>query len=466
MHFIWLKKVVEIELNLKFNHKLVVHLAKGTTIGVLSTNILAILFSSLILYNYIPKLYIFLWFIVSMAIIILRLFFTRKFFKNKNSNYDLKYIKITMFLMFCNAILLNTILYQAIYFNANISSIFIIILLIMAIVAGSTNSVGGIFPAFLVFSFSNFFLLILNITLLDIESLNILLMIVFTFSIFFIGTGYRNYKLLKTHIELEKKHRISEEKLKKLNDSLEKKIKEEVDKNTKQLEILQQQTKMAQMGEMIGAIAHQWRQPLNGISTSIQNLQFDYEDGFLKDEKYVKEFIDKNKKTIKFMSNTIDDFRNFFRVDKEKKNFKVKHAIESVVSIYSSQLVDNNITLHISGEESIAFGFRSEFKQVILNIISNAKDALVENKIKNPYIDIEIQGSKVVMEDNAGGIPQNILERIFEPYFTTKEQGKGTGMGLYMSKMIIEDNMGGRLSVENVDGGARFMIDLNTEEYR
>ncbi|RLA74703.1 MAG: hypothetical protein DRG78_21125 [Epsilonproteobacteria bacterium] len=258
---------------------------------------------------------------------------------------------------------------------------------------------------------------------------------------------------------------IIEQKLKQHNKEQEDILKQEIDKalkeNTRQLEILQQQSKLAAMGEMIGAIAHQWRQPLNVVSTGIQNLKYDYEDGYLNDEKFVKEFIDKQKKTIKFMSNTIDDFRSFFRVDKEKKNFKIKHGIESVVSIYSSQLIDSGITLHISGEESIAFGFCSEFKQVILNLISNSKDALMENRVKNPYIDIEVQGNMVVLEDNAGGIPQDILDRVFEPYFTTKEQGKGTGMGLYMSKMIIEDNMGGRLSVKNINAGVKFIIDFS-----
>ena len=445
----------------KYKHKLVVHLAKGTTIGVLSTNILTIMFFIWVLYDDIPIFYIYEWVLISASIIVLRYFFTIKFLKTKDNSYDLTYIYITMLLMFCNAILLNLILYEAIYFDVEISNIFIIIFLIILLVAGSTNTIGSILPTFLVFAFSNFMLLFLNLLFLDIESQAVLLLTIFTFSIFFLATGYRNYILLKTHIELEEKHRISEENLKKLNDSLEKRVEDEVSKNTKQLEILQQQTKMAQMGEMIGAIAHQWRQPLNVISISIQNLQFDYEDGYLKNEKFIKEFIDKNKKTIKFMSSTIDDFRNFFIVDKQKKNFKVKHAIESVVSMCSSQLIDNNISLHISGEESIVFGFRSEFKQVILNIISNAKDALIENNIKEPFIDIEIQGSIVIIEDNAGGIAKDTLTRIFEPYFTTKEQGKGTGMGLYMSKIIIEDNMSGKLNVENTDEGIKFIIKLN-----
>ncbi len=261
---------------------------------------------------------------------------------------------------------------------------------------------------------------------------------------------------------------IIEQKLKKHSKNQENILKKEIDKalseNTKQLQILQQQTKMAQMGEMIGAIAHQWRQPLNAISTSIQNLQFDYEDGFLKDEKYVKEFIDKNKKTIIFMSSTIDDFRNFFRVDKEMVKFNVAIATKVVVQMLEAELKDKNIKITMDVDEFIYLGLYSEYQQVILNIINNAKDALIDNNITEPKITIVLRDRKVYIEDNAGGISNNILDRIFEPYFTTKEQGKGTGMGLYLSKMIIEDNMGASLSVENKDNGALFTIDLSKDK--
>lgn len=248
--------------------------------------------------------------------------------------------------------------------------------------------------------------------------------------------------------------------LKQHQNDLEHIIQEKVQENTKQLEILQQQSKMAAMGEMIGAIAHQWRQPLNEITTSIQNLKYDFREDKLKDEAYIKEFIDKNKKTIKFMSKTIDDFRSFFRIDKEKKDFDVKKITQDVVNIQLSQLKNNNISLEISGDNFVCNGLQSEYQQVILNLINNAKDALLEKKIANPNIEIKFEKKRIVVEDNAGGIPKNIINRIFEPYFTTKEQGSGTGIGLYISKMIIEDNMGGELYVENTQRGVRFTIDL------
>jgi len=244
---------------------------------------------------------------------------------------------------------------------------------------------------------------------------------------------------------------------------LQEKIEEALEKNIKQLEILQQQSKMASMGEMMGAIAHQWRQPLNVISTSIQNLKYDYMEGKLNDKDYIDKFIQKNKQTIKFMSHTIDDFRSFFRLDKEKVNFKIKESVESVLTMLLAQLKNYNISLEVKGEEFIYYGLPNEFQQVVLNIINNAKDALIEKRVENPFIKIKIISQMICIQDNAGGIDEQVIKRIFEPYFTTKEQGKGTGIGLYMSKIIIEENMNGILDVVNVDDGAIFIIDFSKD---
>jgi len=255
-----------------------------------------------------------------------------------------------------------------------------------------------------------------------------------------------------------------ENNLKDLNDNLEHIIEEKVNENAKQLQALQEQNKMASMGEMIGSIAHQWRQPLNAISTGIQNLKYDFKEKKLEDEQYVKDFIQNNKDIIKFMSKTIDDFRSFFRIDKERIDFNVKETTQSVLNMQSAQIKHHNIDVTIKGDEFSYNGLQSEYQQVILNLINNAKDALVDNEIVNPKIIIELVNNTLIIKDNAGGIPKDILNRIFEPYFTTKEQGKGTGMGLYMSKVIIEDNMNAKLSVSNDESGAVFCIDFKNEK--
>ena len=167
------------------------------------------------------------------------------------------------------------------------------------------------------------------------------------------------------------------------------------------------------------------------------------------------------------MSNTIDDFRNFFRIDKINEKFSVKEAIESVISIQSAQLEHNKIDLTIEGNDFDIDGLKSEFQQVILNIINNAKDALLQKQSKNAKVKILLlnnnsKAKQILIRDNADGIAKEILNRIFEPYFTTKQQGKGTGIGLYMSKMIIEANMGGKIDVRNTQEGAEFRIRFNS----
>ncbi len=239
-----------------------------------------------------------------------------------------------------------------------------------------------------------------------------------------------------------RKLKLNARKINKLNSSLNDKIQKALNENMKQLELLQQQSKLASMGEMIGSIAHQWRQPLNALAINLQNLEDDYEEGLINEE-FLENFVEKNMKIINFMSKTIDDFRNFFKTDKEKKNFSVKSAINEVIMIQSAQLSNLDIEITIKGDDFMLYSYESEFKQVILNIINNAKDAIE----KNGKIDIILKDKTVIIKDNGSGIPKELLNRIFEPYFTTKEQGKGTGIGLYMSKIIIEDHMNGKIEI-------------------
>ena len=216
---------------------------------------------------------------------------------------------------------------------------------------------------------------------------------------------------------------------------------------------------------MINNIAHQWRQPLNNLSLTIQNIGFKYENDVLTKEE-LNETIDKSKMIINSMSNTIDTFRNFFEPTKNKNLFKVEHSIENTLEILSSTLRFYNIEVvkEIIDDVEI-YDYESESSQVLLNIITNARDALVSNKIEKPIIKVnvsKIENNVIVkIKDNANGINEEIIDRIFEPYFTTKGKGNGTGIGLYMSKLIIEKNMNGKLTVKNDNDGAVFIITLN-----
>jgi PAS domain S-box-containing protein len=246
---------------------------------------------------------------------------------------------------------------------------------------------------------------------------------------------------------------------KKYEEKLQKLVEDKTDENMKQWEILQQQSKLAVMGEMMGAIAHQWRQPLNALSINIQELQDDFEEDLISEE-FIEDFINKNQNIILFMSRTVEDFRNFFKVDKKRILFSVREAIENTIDIQIAQLRSHNIGIEIKGDDFMVNGYRSEFQQVILNLIGNSKDAIFEQGKNDGKIEVILSERTIIFRDNGGGIPKDVLQRIFEPYFTTKSEGQGTGIGLYMSKMIIEDNMEGFIKAQNTDIGAEFIIKI------
>jgi PAS domain S-box-containing protein len=237
----------------------------------------------------------------------------------------------------------------------------------------------------------------------------------------------------------------------------------EEEKNLKD-RILIQQTKLATMGEMIGAIGHQWRQPLNSLGLSIQDIVYAYSFNELTKE-YMTTFKDDTLGTIKYMSQTIDDFRNFFSPNKHEELFLLSDAINQTINLLLVQLKNNGIEVYFDKCNNTQFSYfcnKNELSQVILNILANAKDALIAQKSPNPFIKIELCGDELgytlTFEDSAKGVPQEIINQIFNPYFTTKQEKGGTGIGLYISKTIIEEHLNGKLTVCNTKNGALFTI--------
>jgi len=230
-----------------------------------------------------------------------------------------------------------------------------------------------------------------------------------------------------------------------------------------QQKIMIEQQKLAAMGEMIGNIAHQWRQPLNALGLVLQNIKKAYERGRL-DDAYLEKSVNKGKMLTDKMSSTIDDFRDLVKAKKLKEHFFVKNIINDVLEIVEQALVNNNIEVEIDCEEIEILSYPNELFQVIVNLINNAKDAFKEQG-KSGVIKIKCtkkdNKATIIVHDNAGGIPLENPSKVFEPYFTTKDSG--TGIGLYMSKMIIEKDMQGILSVKNEAGGALFSIELPLE---
>ena len=232
--------------------------------------------------------------------------------------------------------------------------------------------------------------------------------------------------------------------------------KEEIDnfikEKEKQHNILSQQSKMAAMGEMLGSIAHQWRQPLSLISTISSGLKLQKELDSL-NEKELTKSLDQITQTTIYLSNTIDDFRNFYKSNKKEKKFSLKGIIEKTIKLIEAQIKSHDITLVTSINDFEIFGLENEFLQALINILNNSKDAL-ENIDTNKYIFINSfkKDNSVIIEiyDNANGVNEDILDRITEPYFTTKESTKGTGIGLYMTNEIIQNHMKGKLSFKNL----------------
>ncbi len=250
-----------------------------------------------------------------------------------------------------------------------------------------------------------------------------------------------------------------------INNSLSDKVEEEIRKNREKENKLMQQSRLAQMGEMLSMIAHQWRQPLAAISSTSTALEVKTALG-----KYDKETVQNSAKNIskyaQHLSETIDDFRNFFKSNKEELESSLNSMITSVLAIIQASIEDKNISLILELNTQKRFvTYPNELKQVVLNLIKNAEDVLLEKEIEDAYIKITTysDGETEVLEvsDNAGGITEEILNKIFDPYFSTKLEKNGTGLGLYMSKTIVEDHCGGELSVSNSKDGAVFKMILN-----
>ena len=227
-----------------------------------------------------------------------------------------------------------------------------------------------------------------------------------------------------------------------------------------QEQMLIHQSRLASMGEMLVNISHQWRQPLNRIASFIMNMQLHIMDNYEK-EKYLLEKLEESQEQLEYMSSTIEDFSNFYKTKKEKEEFYVSESTENAYTIIKSSLVSNNIIIENEIKNDFTLtSYPKELSQVILNLMQNAKDAFIINHIHNPKIIITVDENKIIIQDNAGGIPTDIITKIFEPYFTTKDKHDGTGVGLYMSKMILEKNFNAQISVSNQNDGANFTIEF------
>jgi len=279
---------------------------------------------------------------------------------------------------------------------------------------------------------------------------------------------------VKTHLALSDQNRalasLVEEKtaelafkqfqLEAINRSLQQRVDETVAELRQMDQAMISQSRQAAMGEMIGNIAHQWRQPINALAMLLANIQQAHQYDELTAE-FLADCVKDGSTLIQKMSTTINDFRNFFMPDKQVVAFSARDQINSAVSLLEAALANQNISIELEVENDLTLtGFPNEFSQVLLNLISNAQDAInscdgLEGKITIRLFQSDGFGC-VAVRDNGGGIDAEVIDKIFEPYFSTKSMG--TGIGLYMSKMIIEKSMNGSIVANNIEDGAEFTV--------
>ncbi|WP_455757801.1 ABC transporter substrate-binding protein [Sulfurimonas sp.] len=255
--------------------------------------------------------------------------------------------------------------------------------------------------------------------------------------------------------------------IRKLNKELKIEVQNELKKSEKKDKMIYHQSKLIAMGEMIENIAHQWRQPLSQINSCVLVIDDALEEKDIKN-KAIEDKLLEIESLTKHMSNTINDFKNFFDKDKKKTSFRLDDTMKKSIKILEGKISDKNIEVSETFEiQSSFFGYQNELQHVFLAIINNAIDALESKNVDTSSIKIEMKtvdkSHYIYICDNAGGINKESIEKIFEPYYTTKYKTQGTGLGLYISKRIIEESMGGKLSVKNLDGGACFIIELGME---
>ena len=270
-------------------------------------------------------------------------------------------------------------------------------------------------------------------------------------------------KLIDIYLLQQKKQEKEKQKNHKMLKLLDKRDAVLYQASTRKDKLLAQQSKMAAMGEMMDAVAHQWKQPLNSLSMMNDMLLDDFKSSLV-DEEYILDMTQTVNSQIEHMVNTLSEFRTFFRPSKETQDFSIKECVSSVQVLMKDELLKNTIDLDVDIKEDIIIhGILNEFKHLFLNLISNSIDAFNEHEIKprELYVKSYTLEDKIYIEfgDNAKGIPEHVIKDIFKPNITTKEDGKGTGIGLYMSSQIVEKH-NGKISVKNSDKGAVFTIVL------
>jgi len=452
-------------------HKELIELLFKSNMAPLSSNFIMPILSYILFMDMIKHEVLFVWLSCHFIVFFLRMLTRKKVLANLNyftskeiKNYMIYYLS----LVFLSASLWG-VLFTFSFIYMNDVNQYITLAILLGLIAGSTTSLSSIFHASFVFISTIILFMIFNLLYFD-SSLNhlviVLLLLIYVYVVN--SSNYKIYMLLVNSIEKN----IT---ILKSNKILELKAKEATDSANKKEELIQKQSALVQMGEMISMIAHQWRQPLGAIVAVSIDMKmqfeldtFDLEKKEKRDEckKYFSDALKDIDSLVQNMTNTIDDFRNFYKPNKEFSTTSISVPITKAIGIIRNSFKSEGISIIEEYESSNDVDiYVNEMMQVILNILKNAQDNFKEQDVSNKCIkfiskDLD-DGILVEICDNGGGINNDLLSKIFNPYFSTKHEKNGTGLGLYMSKIIIEEHHLGRLSASNTEKGVCFSIILN-----
>lgn len=433
--------------SLQYHNELLEILFKNKS-GFFASNIATPVVLSYILYDFISFTLLLSLIIPLFIMGYLRYFISKQALialKNDNQKEVQNLLKQILFVIFMSSTLIGCSAYLAFLHATPITASFLITFMFV-LLAGSISTLTCIFHAYVLFNIPILFIILLGVFQLDGTIYLITSAILIIYAIITIPTSYRIYESLKTNIE---KNIL---------------IQEQQEQLLANQAYLLESEKMASLGEMIGNIAHQWRQPLSAISVSATAALVEKQMGILSDDEFEKKMTRINDQA-QYLSQTIDTFRNFIKDEKVLQEFSLQENIKTAIDIVSSTIKDNHIEMitDIPEDQIKVHIIAGELPQVIINIINNAKDILIEKEITHPSITLHLYENDthafISIEDNGGGIPSEVLPKIFEPYFTTKHQSKGTGLGLHMSYNIIQ-NLHGTIDVTNTTEGAKFIISL------
>ncbi len=425
---------------------------------------LSSLFIVVVFYNHLPIDILLIWFMLSVIYIIAKLMVVKRLLlyidDDKKRTY---YIKVLIAVTFFSGLLWGSLSWIVVIY-AQTSYSFLVLGILFGLMAGAISTFSPLFIVYVAYCTPMIMMLFASFVYSAEEVRTYIAIMLLLFTYIIMSASYRMYRSLEEAIILKNMVEASQRELEEINLSLESRIDEAVQKSRDQELKMLQQSRLAQMGEMISMIAHQWRQPLSAIASTAASLKLKV--GLNRyDKEYFDENIEKISQFSQHLSSTIDDFRHFFKSNKNEEEFFMCEVAKGSLRIIGTSLENKNIAVITNYASAYTVqSYFNELKQVCLNLIKNAEDVLLLKEVTEPTIWIRTysDATHVYLEvsDNAGGVDEAIIDKIFDPYFTTKERYDGTGLGLYMSKTIIEEHCGGRLSVHNSEQGAVFTVKL------